>query len=312
VNRHCHIGYINKVDLSKAIRIAIPPIVSEDTWNIAQSRLINNKSSKATEDGLFTLQGLIKCGLCGYSYRTANSKDNRYYICRGKLKYAHVDGSPRCRNRNIKAENLEQAVWTRAMDIINDPNRLKPMLIDAIDKLKERESSLEARLLPIEKRIKEIAEMKSRLADKWIIDNMDTAKYKVTQQNLEKEEARLIAIRRETDPNQLAELESTRGLLNFWQRQVNSMAWNQEDGTIEDKSVMVRTMDKPHTTVLKFLGVGSGDLSGVMQFPTTQRELFDKLQLRLVVFKDKIEVKAVFPIADIQNQECTYTYRCTG
>jgi len=57
---------------------------------------------------------------------------------------------------------------------------------------------------------------------------------------------------------------------------------------------MVRTMDEPHDTVLKLLGIGDSELSDRMQFPTTQRELFDKLQLRLVVFKDKIEVKAVF------------------
>ena len=34
------------------------------------------------------------------------------------------------------------------MDIINDPNKLEPMLIEAVDKLKERESDLETRLLP--------------------------------------------------------------------------------------------------------------------------------------------------------------------
>jgi hypothetical protein len=149
--------------------------------------------------------------------------------------------------------------------------------------------------------------MKSRLADKFIIDNMDAAKYKVAQQNLEKEEARLLSLRKDVDPNQLAELESTRGLLKFWQNQVNSMAWNLEDPAIEDKSVMVRTMDEPHNTVLKLLGIGDSELSDRMQFPTTQRELFDKLQLRLVVFKDKIEVKALFPMPDIKNQECTFT-----
>jgi site-specific DNA recombinase len=191
--------------------------------------------------------------------------------------------------------------------IINDPNKLKPMLIEAISNLKDRESSLESRLLPIEKRLKEINEMKSRLADKWIIENMDTEKYKAAQQNLEKEEVRLISLRRETDPNQLVELESTRGLLRFWQNQVNSMAWNLEDPAIEDKSVMVRTMDEPHNTVLKLLGIGDSELSDKMQFPTTQRELFDKLQLRLVVFKDKIEVKSVFPMPNIKNQECTFT-----
>jgi hypothetical protein len=134
---------------------------------------------------------------------------------------------------------------------------------------------------------------------------MDTEKYKAAQQNLEKEEVRLISLRRETDPNQLVELESTRGLLRFWQNQVNSMAWNLEDGAIEDKSVMVRTMDEPHNTVLKLLGIGDNELSDRMQFPTTRRELFDKLQLRLVVFKDKIEVKAVFPMPDILYQEYT-------
>jgi site-specific DNA recombinase len=307
VNRHCHIGDIKKVDLSKAIKIAIPPIVPIDKWNLAQSRLVDNKHLKATGEGLFILQGQIRCGLCGCSYRADRIHLQRYYMCRGKLKYTHIDGSPRCQNRSIRAEYLEQAVWTRVMDIINDPNKLKPMLMEAIDKLKERESALEARLLPIEKRLKEIAERKSRLVDKFVIDNMDSEKYRVAQQNLEKEEARLLALRKDVDPNQLAELESTRGLLRFWQNQVNSMVWNLEDPAIEDKSVMVRTMDEPHNTVLKLLGIGDSELSDKMQFPTTQRELFDKLQLRLVVFKDKIEVKSVFPMPNIKNQECTFT-----
>jgi len=181
------------------------------------------------------------------------------------------------------------------------------MIIEAIEKLKERESSLEAKLLPVEKRLKEIAEMKSRLADKWVLDNMDATKFKQAQQNLEKEEARLLSIMQESDPSQLAELESTRAMLKFWQSQVRTMAWNLEDGSVEDKRVMVRTVDGPHNTVLNLLGIGDKELSELMQFPATQRELYDKLQLRLVVFEDRIEVKAVFPMPDILNQECTFT-----
>ena len=306
VNRHCHIGDINKVDLSKAIRQAVPPIVTEEKWNIAQSRLSNNKHVKATEDGVFTLQGLVKCGTCGCSYRADRLPKQRYYLCRGKLKNYHLDGSPRCTNRNIRADILEQVVWKRVMDIINDPNKLEPMCIEAIDKLKEREKALETRLLPMERRLKEIAEMKSRLVDKWVIENMDTEKYRIAQQALDKEESRLIALRRETDPNEMAELESTRSLLRFWQRQVKSFTWNQEDPSTEER-VMVRVIDKPHANILQKLGLGYSELSEDFQFPLTQRELFDKLQLRLVVFKDKIEVKAVFPIPDIMPQECTST-----
>ena len=140
------------------------------------------------------------------------------------IKTAHLDGSPRCKNRNIRADYLEQAVWTRVIDIINDPNKLKPMFIDAINNLKERESALESRLLPIEKRLKEITEMKSRLVDQFIIDNMDADKYKVAQQNLEKEEARLFSLRRDVDPNQLSELELTRGYLKFGK--TRSIRWH--------------------------------------------------------------------------------------
>ncbi|MFY9812866.1 MAG: hypothetical protein WAK43_01785, partial [Dehalococcoidales bacterium] len=112
------------------------------------------------------------------------------------------------------------------------------------------------------------------------------------------------------DPNELGELESTRGYLRFWQNQVTEMKKNLEEPD-EDKRVMFKTTDEPHKKVRTMLNVGDNDLSERMQFPTTQRELFDKLQLRLIVFKDKIEVKAVFPMPDITYQECTLTSRST-
>jgi hypothetical protein len=40
--------------------------------------------------------------------------------------------------------------------------------------------------------------------------------------------------------------------------------------------------------------------------------LFDKLQLRLIVFKDKIEVKAIFPMPDILNSEYTVAEGARG
>ena len=57
---------------------------------------------------------------------------------------------------------------------------------------------------------------------------------------------RLKAIRNEVDPVQLEELESTRGVLRFWGKQLQSMAWNTEN---EDGS-MIRLVDKPHKTAV--------------------------------------------------------------
>ena len=186
--------------------------------------------------------------------------EHRNYTCRGKLKTFHIDGSPRCTNRNIRADQLEQVVYKRAIDLLDDPNKLQPMMIEAINKLKERESALESRLMPIEKRLKEITKMKSRLADKFIIDNMDADKYKIAQQNLEKEEARLFTLRREADPNELGELESTRGYLRFWQNQVTEMKKNLEEPD-ENKRVMFKTTDEPHKKFRTMLNVGDNDLS---------------------------------------------------
>jgi hypothetical protein len=42
-------------------------------------------------------------------------------------------------------------------------------------------------------------------------------------------------------------------------------------------------------------------------FPTTKRELLDKLQVKLVAMEDKIEVKALFPIQPIIPQSFTFT-----
>jgi len=43
---------------------------------------------------------------------------------------------------------------------------------------------------------------------------------------------------------------------------------------------MVRTVDKPHETVLKILGLEDEDIYDALQFPATRREILHKLQLR--------------------------------
>jgi hypothetical protein len=59
------------------------------------------------------------------------------------------------------------------------------------------------------------------------------------------------------------------------------------------------TFDEAGTAVLKMLGLDNVDMTKVFQFPSTKRELLDKLQVRVVIFSDRAEVNAVFPIAPI-------------
>jgi hypothetical protein len=109
VNRHAHISLITKMDLSNAIMISVPALVSEQIWQIAQDRMQNNKHVKPNKQGSFLLQGMITCGVCGYGY----GSDRHYYRCRGRMKYVHPDELPRCNSPYIRKEWLENEVWTR-------------------------------------------------------------------------------------------------------------------------------------------------------------------------------------------------------
>lgn len=301
VNRHEHISNIDKVDMSKAIIIFVPSIVDEKDWQSAQRHLVDNKRVRPIRENKWLLQGLVKCGLCGLSYRAESYTHLRYYNCRGRLKQRHLDGSPRCTSPRLKADWLEEQVWQRIESIINDPNKLGPLLQETIDNFRSREEELEARIMPIDKRLVEITKKKARLADSWVVENMNAEKFRELQQSLDQEEARLRSIRNEIDPAQIAELESTRGMLRFWKCQLQSMAWNTEN---EDGS-MIRLVDEPHKTVLQIAEFEDQDVSRVMGFPATKREILDKLQAQVVVFHDRIEIKAIFLIEPINCQKCT-------
>lgn len=304
VNRYNKSGDANNEDTNQVIEIPVPPIITdENEWNLAQQHLAGNKALHPTSDRRWLLQGLIKCGSCGLNYRAENNHRRRYYSCRGKLKIRHLDGSARCKSRMLKADWLEAEVWQRIETLINDPNKLKPLLKEAVDSLRNRAEDMEAKIRPVNSQLAEIAIKKAKLAEQWVQSNMNQEKYQELKRSLDEEEARLKSIRNANDPAELEELETTLGFLHFWESQLQAMAWNteNEDGT------MVRLVDGPHQAALKVVALEDTDLGTMMRFPASRRELLDRLQVRLVVNDDRVEVKALFPIEPIYCQEFAST-----
>ncbi len=288
-----------------AIVISVPPIVDDSIWNIAQERRKNNKHLRPPRNGHWLLQGLITCGLCGYGFRTEVTHTRRRYGCRGRLKYTHIDGSPRCTSPRIDADWLESEVWNRIEAIVNDPNRLEELLGQTVEDLRNREADLVARIRPIDDELAHIAEQKAKLAGDWVQTNMNHDKFKELRDKLEREESRLKTIRNEHDPAQIEELEHTRRMLNYWQRQLQALDWDTET----EDGQKVRVMDKPHQAVLRIVGSENEELSDIVHFPATKRKLLDMLQVRVVAFVDRVEIKAVFPIQPIECQLLQPTYR---
>jgi prefoldin subunit 5 len=53
--------------------------------------------------------------------------------------------------------------------MINDPNKLQILLQDTIDHLKKKEAELTTRIKPIDDKLSELSERKTKLADDWIL-----------------------------------------------------------------------------------------------------------------------------------------------
>jgi site-specific DNA recombinase len=106
--------------------IAVPAIVSEDTFARAGQRLEDNKRFAPRNSKLpaSLLQGLAACAACGYGYyRTSTrttSKKIYYYRCLGSDNYRY-EGGRVCGNKPVRADYLDTVVWDHITGLLADP-----------------------------------------------------------------------------------------------------------------------------------------------------------------------------------------------
>ncbi len=145
------------------ITIAVPPIVSEETFALAQERLEANKTHAPRRTITpSVVQGLVSCAKCGYAlYRTSTRSSARalhYYRCLGSDAWRRPSASV-CDNRPVRQDLLDEVVWTEIVRLLEDPqliqNELDRRLTAAreADPTKRREEALRRDLVRIRKSI---------------------------------------------------------------------------------------------------------------------------------------------------------------
>ena len=143
------------------IPIAVPPIVSEETFALAQERLSTNKALSPRRTVRPSLaQGLVSCSKCGYAFvRTSNDR-NRYYRCLG-TDSRRPSGSV-CDNRPVRQELLDEVVWKEIVRLLENPclihNELERRLAAAreADPTKHHEEALRRNLIHVRKSIERL------------------------------------------------------------------------------------------------------------------------------------------------------------
>ena len=143
------------------IEIAVPALISEDTFALAQEQLEQNKRHsprRTIEPSL--LQGMLVCERCGYAlYRTATRTSARklyYYRCLGSDAYRHLRGAV-CDNPPVRQDHLDVVVWKELVRLLEDPSVIQEELnrrVEAArkaDPLKQRQASLHREQVRLEK-----------------------------------------------------------------------------------------------------------------------------------------------------------------
>ena len=107
-------------------RIAVPALISEEQFALAQERLHrNSRFSPRNTCRPSLLQGILVCRECGYAYyrcstRSKNGKLREYYRCSGTDGHRRPEGRV-CENRPVRLAEVDELVWTRVLALLEDP-----------------------------------------------------------------------------------------------------------------------------------------------------------------------------------------------
>ena len=109
--------------------IPVPALITDETFELAQARLRENKHyAKRNSREPALLKGILVCRDSGYAcWRTSARTTKRriyHYRCIGSDNYRHVGGRV-CSNRPIRADELDALVWSEVEQLLSDPTLIR-------------------------------------------------------------------------------------------------------------------------------------------------------------------------------------------
>src|SRR6266540_1100163 len=105
------------------VTVAVPQIVSEETFAQVQAKLDANQQGAARNTRHpYLLRALVSCGACRLSC-TARTTQNgyNYYICVGRTDALRRAQGQRCTARYAPAAQLDELVWADLSALLTDP-----------------------------------------------------------------------------------------------------------------------------------------------------------------------------------------------
>jgi site-specific DNA recombinase len=111
------------------IEIAVPAIISAETFALAQEALEHSKIGAPRRTVTPSIvQGLVSCRKCGYALsRTSTRSSARtiyYYRCIGSDAWRLLGGSV-CDSRPVRQDLLDEVVWSEIIKLLESPDLIR-------------------------------------------------------------------------------------------------------------------------------------------------------------------------------------------
>jgi site-specific DNA recombinase len=196
---------------SEWIEVPVPRILDNELFARVQERIQESRrfSKRCLKrEGVYLLRGLLKCGVCGYTYfgHTQISRpkyegpvEHPYYACR-RTSPSAVQGADRpCTNTRLMGGGVEEVVWTTVRDLLLDSDALAREISTWLHETTTDSKDSERQKLATA-RLNDLRRQRERLIDAYQSGVLDLADFRPRKEALED---RTLAVEHE-----LAELRS--------------------------------------------------------------------------------------------------------
>jgi hypothetical protein len=274
--------------------MSVPPIVDEALWRAAQEKLDARRSLPHSHGEAWPLQGRVVCGDDGHVFCCRRSKTGecRVYSCRGREKRAHLE--PRCDAPRLDADWLEEAVGIQLIGILSNPTTCREVIKDFLSALATLQEGARRGLAPILDRMNDLEGRAGRLRELYEWGDLARDDYLKQREEIDAARKGLDAARgkRQREIDEYSERT----------RQIEQIQTALADGTLfahwSDSGLKVDVLDESRFRSNGKVRKGRDALNEIVSVrferPMSLRRLFELLDIKAVVYSDRIEVRGAF------------------
>ena len=229
------------------IAIAVPPLVSPETFALAQERLkLNQQLSARRTKHPSILQGLLVFAQCGYNLcrasRHAPGMQQRYHYYRCLGSDRRHSCHCRCTARPVRVEQLDNLVWEQIWQLLNEPELIQREIQRRLEE-SQKSNPLEQRKEDVAKELARVEQQTDKLIDAYQEGLMELAELRERVPELKR---RQLALEKQLEGLTSQALEHSRLMdmnpsMEQFLEQLKASAQNL---TIEEKQKIVRLLVK--------------------------------------------------------------------